>query len=62
MEDQHPGPPQSKPTLPSLPNAPSLSPIKRKAKGVKEEGTGTQANPQTSDKTGNKPAKGNSIC
>ena len=33
LADQNPGPPQSKPGLPSLPTAPSLSPIKRKAKG-----------------------------
>jgi hypothetical protein len=32
IEEIVPGPPQMKPTLPSLPNAPSLSPIKRKSK------------------------------
>ena len=37
IDDQSPGPPQTKSTLPSLPNAPSMSPIKRKAKGIKDE-------------------------
>lgn len=33
IDEQVPGPAPIKPTLPSLPNAPSLSPIKRKNKG-----------------------------
>ncbi|XP_013398873.1 huntingtin [Lingula anatina] len=32
IDGQVPGPPQTRPTLPSLPNAPSLSPMKRKSK------------------------------
>ena len=36
IDDIVPGPPQIKPSLPSLPTAPSLSPIKRKAKGEKD--------------------------
>ncbi|XP_029645621.1 huntingtin isoform X2 [Octopus sinensis] len=36
IDDITPGPPQIKPSLPSLPTAPSLSPIKRKAKGDKD--------------------------
>ena len=36
IEDQSPSTPQSK-TLPSLPTAPSLSPIKSKAKRVKDD-------------------------
>ncbi|XP_060568114.1 huntingtin-like isoform X3 [Ruditapes philippinarum] len=36
IDEQQPGPPQMKTALPSLPTAPSLSPIKRKAKGEKE--------------------------
>ena len=34
LEETTPGPPVTKPSLPSLPNAPSLSPIKRKAKAA----------------------------
>ena len=37
IDDQSLGLPQTKSTLPSLPNAPSISPIKRKAKGIKDE-------------------------
>lgn len=37
IDDQTLGPTQTKATLPSLPNAPSISPIKRKAKGLKDE-------------------------
>ncbi|ESO95031.1 hypothetical protein LOTGIDRAFT_160793 [Lottia gigantea] len=37
FEEQIPGPPQVKPSLPSLPNAPSLSPVKRKVKGGDKE-------------------------
>lgn len=36
IDELVPGPPQIKASLPSLPQAPSLSPIKRKAKGEKE--------------------------
>ena len=52
IEEQSPGPPQTKPSLPPLPKAPSLSPIKRKGKtGVKEEGKGaTIAGGATEDK------------
>ncbi|XP_053407184.1 huntingtin-like isoform X2 [Mercenaria mercenaria] len=39
IDEQQPGPPQMKTALPSLPTAPSLSPIKRKAKGEKEAGS-----------------------
>ena len=39
IDEQQPGPPQMKTALPSLPTAPSLSPIKRKAKGEKETGS-----------------------
>ena len=39
IDELVPGPPQIKTGLPSLPQAPSLSPIKRKAKGEKETGT-----------------------
>ncbi|XP_076466851.1 LOW QUALITY PROTEIN: huntingtin-like [Babylonia areolata] len=37
IEETVPGPPQVKPSLPSLPNAPSLSPVKRKVKGADKE-------------------------
>jgi huntingtin len=37
VDEVPPGPHASKSALPSLPNAPSLSPIKRKAKGGKED-------------------------
>ncbi|KAK3095770.1 hypothetical protein FSP39_018831 [Pinctada imbricata] len=49
IDDQTPGPPQVKPSLPSLPNTPSLSPIKRKAKGDKE-GSGSGTMGSTPDK------------
>lgn len=39
IDEQTPGPPQIKASLPSLPNAPSLSPIKRKAKAGEKETT-----------------------
>ena len=46
IDEQSPGPPQMKTALPSLPTAPSLSPIKRKTKGEKDgaasPGTPTQ--------------------
>lgn len=41
IEENVPGPPQMKPTLPSLPNAPSLSPIKRKSKVENSPGGAT---------------------
>ena len=46
IDEQTPGPPPSKTSLPSLPNAPSLSPIKRKAKGLKDDVT-AQAMPSS---------------
>ncbi|CAG5125625.1 unnamed protein product, partial [Candidula unifasciata] len=36
IEESVPGPPQMKPSLPSLPNAATLSPVRRKMKGEKE--------------------------
>ena len=55
-----PGPPQVKPSLPSLPNAPSLSPVKRKVKGGDKEPSspamvGQAADSKTPQKT---PSKG----
>ncbi|XP_052100645.1 huntingtin-like [Mytilus californianus] len=47
IEENVPGPPQMKPTLPSLPNAPSLSPIKRKSKAENSPG-GTTTTPDKS--------------
>lgn len=47
IEETVPGPPQIKPTLPSLPNAPSLSPIKRKSK-VQNSPGGTTNTPEKS--------------
>ncbi|KAL5022595.1 hypothetical protein ScPMuIL_001750 [Solemya velum] len=41
IDEQIPSAPQLKASLPSLPNAPSLSPIKRKARGEKEPPQGT---------------------
>jgi hypothetical protein len=38
IDEQQPGPPQMKTALPSLPTAPSLSPIKRKTKGDNQAG------------------------
>ena len=48
IEDQNPGPALSKATLPFLPTASSLSPIKRKARAIKDEPTALQE--KTSDK------------
>lgn len=48
IDEQQPGPPQLKTTLPSLPTAPSLSPIKRKAKGEKDTGSAASAQGQDS--------------
>ncbi|KAL4231691.1 hypothetical protein ACF0H5_009269 [Mactra antiquata] len=57
IDEQQPGPPQMKTTLPSLPTAPSLSPIKRKTKGDKDTGSApstpnqdTKTNPKTTPK------------
>ena len=36
IEETVPGPPQTKPILPSLPNASTLSPVRRKMKGDKD--------------------------
>lgn len=47
VDEVQPGPPHVKPSLPSLPNAPSLSPIKRKAKA-----TGKEEAPSTSQVQG----------
>ncbi|XP_050396465.2 huntingtin [Patella vulgata] len=61
FEEQSPGPPQVKPSLPSLPNAPSLSPVKRKVKGDKEAaspaGNAAQADSKTPQKTPQKDQK-----
>ena len=55
-----PGPPQVKPSLPSLPNAPSLSPVKRKVKGGdKEPSSPAMVGQATDSKTPQKtPSKG----
>ena len=58
IDEQTPGPPQTKTSLPSLPNAPSLSPIKRKAKAIKDEGAAAQPNVSPADKSGAKSTKG----
>ncbi|RUS73694.1 hypothetical protein EGW08_018541 [Elysia chlorotica] len=39
IEETVPGPPQTKPILPSLPNASTLSPVRRKIKGDKDSGS-----------------------
>ena len=49
IDESTPSAPQSKTTLPSLPNPPSLSPIKRKAKGFKEDSS-TQASNSEKEK------------
>ncbi|GFO37998.1 huntingtin-like [Plakobranchus ocellatus] len=41
IEETVPGPPQAKPILPSLPNASTLSPVRRKMKGDKDVGSPT---------------------
>ena len=58
IDDQIPGPPQVKPSLPSLPNAPSLSPVKRRAKSDKEAQSASSS-PVPDSKTDKKtPQKG----
>ncbi|KAL8615828.1 hypothetical protein ACOMHN_048536 [Nucella lapillus] len=62
IEETVPGPPQVKPSLPSLPNAPSLSPVKRKVKGTDKEPTspaptGQAADAKTPQKTPSKEPK-----
>ncbi|XP_052771519.1 huntingtin-like isoform X2 [Mya arenaria] len=56
IDEQSPGPPQMKTALPSLPNAPSLSPIKRKNKVEKDTGS-TPGNPSSDGKGMPKPAQ-----
>jgi huntingtin len=56
IEEIVPGPPQMKTTLPSLPSAPSLSPIKRKSK-VDNSAGGTTTTPDKT--TPQKTPKGN---
>lgn len=51
IEEIVPGPPQMKPTLPSLPNAPSLSPIKRKSKVDNSASGSTTPDKTTPQKT-----------
>ncbi|KAL3864910.1 hypothetical protein ACJMK2_006556 [Sinanodonta woodiana] len=58
IEEQLPGPPHMKTSLPSLPNASSLSPIKRKARGEKDANTGqTSATQQQESKNKEKQAQ-----
>ncbi|KAK3589444.1 hypothetical protein CHS0354_020780 [Potamilus streckersoni] len=58
IEEQLPGPAHVKTSLPSLPNAPSLSPIKRKARGEKDASTGqTSATQQQESKNKEKQAQ-----
>ncbi|XP_041368406.1 huntingtin-like isoform X2 [Gigantopelta aegis] len=62
IDDQVPGPPQVKPSLPSLPNAPSLSPVKRRAKTDKDLQTGSSSpvpDSKTDKKTPQKDSKEN---
>ncbi|KAK7109044.1 hypothetical protein V1264_013160 [Littorina saxatilis] len=49
IDETVPGPPQVKPSLPSLPNAPSLSPVKRKVKGTEKEPSSPLATAQGAD-------------
>ena len=53
-----PGPPQMKTSLPSLPQAPSLSPIKRRAKGEKDTGSNPGTPGQDSKTTQKQSQKG----
>ena len=53
IDELVPGPPQVKTSLPSLPQAPSLSPIKRKARGEKESGS-NPGTPNQDSKTAQK--------
>ena len=53
IDELVPGPPQIKTSLPSLPQAPSLSPMKRKAKGEKD----SSSNPGTPNQDGKSAAK-----
>lgn len=59
IEETVPGPPQAKPSLPSLSTAPSLSPVKRKVKGEKEAVSSLPAGPAIDAKVSQKtPVKG----
>ena len=60
IDETVPGPPQVKPSLPSLPNASSLSPVKRKVKGGDKEPSSPATAGQAADsKTPQKnPSKG----
>ena len=57
IDELIPGPPQIKTSLPSLPQAPSLSPMKRKAKGEKDTGS-NPGTPNQDGKTASKSQKG----
>lgn len=54
IDEQTPCAPQLKASLPSLPNAPSLSPIKRKARGEKEPSQGTSSGSTPDSKSSQK--------
>ena len=64
IDDQSPVHPQTKSTLPSLPNAPSISPIKRKAKGIKDDVSEKISSPSDEKKKdkGKSSEKGREIC
>ena len=62
IEDQSPGPPQTKSTLPSLPTAPSISPIKRKAKGIKDEVSEKISAPSDEKKKDKNKASDKGLC
>ncbi|CAL1538264.1 unnamed protein product [Lymnaea stagnalis] len=60
IEETMPGPPQVKPSLPSLPNAATLSPVRRKMKGEKETnppGPGASPDQKSGQKTPGKDQK-----
>ncbi|XP_064630020.1 huntingtin-like [Lineus longissimus] len=57
IDEQHPGPQPSKTSLPSLPNAPSLSPIKIKTKGKEADGAGSQTSQGTEMKQPGRPVR-----
>ncbi|XP_055860312.1 huntingtin-like [Biomphalaria glabrata] len=60
IEETTPGPPQIKPSLPSLPNAATLSPVRRKMKGEKETnvpGPSGSPDPKSAQKTPGKESK-----
>ncbi|XP_005093645.2 huntingtin [Aplysia californica] len=60
IEETNPGPPQVKPSLPSLPNASTLSPVRRKMKGEKDASPQAPVgspDPKTGQKTPGKDSK-----